>query len=46
MTLSGHFAGREPEEVEGTCVGWSFMCKVSGEDVDHLLLHCRVASRL
>lgn len=29
-----------------THISWCFMCKSSGEDVDHLLLHCRVASRL
>lgn len=23
-----------------TCINWYFMCKDSGEDVNHLLLHC------
>lgn len=27
-------------------VNWCFMCKNSGEDVDHLLLHCRVTSHM
>uniref|UniRef100_A0A0V0HGV8 Putative ovule protein n=1 Tax=Solanum chacoense TaxID=4108 RepID=A0A0V0HGV8_SOLCH len=26
-------------------VSWCFMCKNSREDMDHLLLHCQVASR-
>lgn len=29
-----------------TCVSRCFICKESGEDVNHLLLHCRMASYL
>nr|XP_009771141.1 PREDICTED: uncharacterized protein LOC104221718 [Nicotiana sylvestris] len=29
-----------------TLVSWCYMCKSSGEEVDHLLLHCPVSSAL
>lgn len=37
-------SGKFENEEDHLC--WCFMCKSSGEDVDHLSLHCQIANWL